>query len=182
MNAETQAEMDAILEETVFNVRLSGATGWCTDEGGEHSPAVFEYSRLDALDLARNPSGNSPAERALRDFANSRDSKKQKMVADAFADMPPESLIRRGLVRIEFDLTEQQFGKAEFFARRAIGAAQIRAETVMALDDAEREWMHREAEREVSKECGRPVTRKDPNPARREAVRKAYRKRCRKDW
>jgi hypothetical protein len=154
---------------------LSSACGACTDEGDDHLDTIFEYSRLDALAVART----GYLGKFAKAHANSKDIKKQLEVADFLAN--PGAAREAGVVVIT-DVTERQLGKAEFFARRELGAAVIMESEGLERSAAKREWMLREAEREVSLLYGRSITRDDPNPLRRTEVRKAYRKRCRKDW
>ncbi|MCJ0825951.1 hypothetical protein MQC88_08280 [Luteimonas sp. 50] len=148
---------------------LAGAHGWCTDEGDEHRPAVFEYNRLDALTVARWGDYGEYAQHC----ANSKDLKKQIRVADYIANA--DAARAAGVVVIP-DVTERQLGKAEFFARRAAGVEQLmRHGGFAARRSAELEWNMREAEVETG------FTRDDPNPIRREKVRKKYRALCNRD-
>src|SRR3546814_5135015 len=75
-----QEKMRKLSRESMFYASLSGARGGCAYEGDEYNPAVIERNLLDALYVARNPLGNSPAEVALRDRArNSKDIKELRM-------------------------------------------------------------------------------------------------------
>jgi hypothetical protein len=169
MAATWQERMAVRAHTAAFNAALGGAHGWCTDEGDESRPTVFEYSRLDALTVARSGYLGEYA----KEHANSRDIKKQKEVADFLAS--PEHARSSGVI-VKVDVTERQLAKAEFFARREAGIANIQTQTGLDKDAAKYEWMRREAEAETG------ISRAEKNPARRNEYRKAYRKRCRKDW
>ena len=173
-----QQQMRQRAREAAWYATLSGANGWCTDEGerrtdweglhpvmnrcAEDRPAVFEYSRLDALAVARS---GYLGEYAKAD-ANSKDLKAQKKVADFLAD--PEAARRAG-VTVLVDVTERQLGKGEFFARRAEGVEQLlKHGRFTNRRAAELEWMERQAVYETG------FTRDDPNPARRKKFLRAY--------
>ncbi|TYT27260.1 hypothetical protein FZO89_13905 [Luteimonas viscosa] len=161
--------MERKAEEGAWYATLSLARGHCTDEGDEHRPAVLEYSRLDALAVARSGYLGEYA----RSHANSKDLRKQKEVADHLA--APASARAAG-VTVIVDVTERQLGKAEFRARRAAGVEQLMRHGRFATQrDAELEWMMREAEVETG------FSRDDPNQSRRRAVRKRYRALCNRD-
>jgi predicted metal-dependent phosphotriesterase family hydrolase len=148
----------------------AGASGWTTDEGDEHRRAVFEYSRLDALTVARWGDYGEYA----RHCANSKDRKKQIAVADWIADA---DAARAAGVKVIPDVTERQLGKAEFFARRAAGVRYLMETGHYSTErEAEFEWMKREAEIETG------FTRDDPNPSRHKKYWKAYRALQRHDW
>lgn len=156
-------------KEAAWYATISGANGWCTDEGDEYRPAVFEYSRLDALTVARSGHLGEYA----KAHANSKDLKKQKGVADFLAN--PEAAKRAG-VTVMVDIEDRQLGKGEFFARRDAGVEQLLKHGGYATRrEAELEWMKREAEVETG------FTRDDPNPARRAKWWRAYRNLCNRD-
>ena len=149
----------------MFYASLSGASGCCVDEGDEYRPAEHKRSLLDALYVARNPLGNSPAEVALRDRArNSKDIRELRMIAELFADDPPESLIRARKVKVVKDFTDSRYlhPKQRFFIERERGARQIMADCAFTgISDkraAEIEWMKRQAEWDT----GVPRSEKDP--------------------
>lgn len=157
-----QERMAERARQALWNATLSGANGYCTDEGDEHRPAVFEYSRLDALTVARSGYLGEYA----KAHANSKDVKKQKEVADFLAN--PTAAERAG-VTVVVDVTERQLGKAEFFARRAAGVRRLLPHGRFATQrDAELEWMKREAEIETG------FRRDDPSPVRRKIYGDAY--------
>jgi len=167
--ATWQERMAERARQALWNATLSGANGYCTDEGDEHHPAVFKYSRLDALAVARS---GYLGEYAKAD-ANSKDLKAQKKVADFLAD--PEAARRAG-VTVVVDVTERKLGKAEFFARRDAGVEQLLKHGRFATrDDAAREWMKREAELETG------FRRDDPNPAKKKKWNRVYRNLCNRD-
>lgn len=180
-----QERMTELAREAAWYATLSGANGWCTDEGerrtdweglhpvmnrfAEDRPAEFRYSRLDALAVARS---GYLGEYAKAD-ANSKDLKAQKKVADFLAN--PKAAKRAG-VTVVVDIEDRQLGKAEFFARRAAGVKQLMAHGRFATErDAELEWMMRQAEVETG------FTRDDPNPARERRVKRVYRNLCNRD-
>jgi hypothetical protein len=164
-----QENMRARADEARIYAIRAGANGWCIDEGDEHRPAVFKYSRLDALTVAR---WGDYGEYATA-HANSKDLKKQIAVADWIAGA---EAAREAGVEVITDVTERQLGKAEFFARRAAGAKQLMAHGRYATqEDAQREWMKREAEVETG------FSRDDPNPAKRKKWNRVYRNLCNRD-
>lgn len=179
-----------LAKEAAWYATLSGANGWCTDEGerrtdweglhpvmnrfAEDRPAVFEYSRLDALAVARSGYLGEYA----KAHSNSKSVKKQKEVADFLAD--PEAAERAG-VTVVVDVTERQLGKAEFQARRELGAAALIAAHGLTQDEAKKEWMQLEAERMASEEYGLEVTRDDALEQRRNRVKRIYRNLCNRD-
>lgn len=173
--ATWQERMAQRARDAAWQATFSGACGWCTDEGDDLRRPVFEWSRLDGLTVARSGYLGEYA----KAHANSKDLKKQLEVADFLAS--PEAARSAG-VEIKPDVEKRQLGKAEFFARRDLGAAQLMESEGLDRERAEKEWMMREAEHEVSERYGRTIDRSHPNPFYREEVRKAYRKRCRKDW
>ena len=167
--ATWQERMAVMVEEVRRCSTLNGACGSCTDEGDEHRPAVFEYSRLDALTVARSGYLGKYAQA----HANSKDLKKQRDVADFLAN--PDAAKRAGVTVIP-DVTERQLGKAEFFARRAEGVRQLmRHGRFSTRRDAELEWNMREAEMETG------FSREEQNPVRRAALRRKYRNLCNRD-
>lgn len=180
-----QENMKVRAEEARRDATLSGANGSCTDEGekrtdweglhpvmnrlAEDRPAVFKYSRLDALEVARWGDYGEYAQHC----ANSKDLKKQREVADYIANA---NSARLAGVTVIPDVTERQLGKAEFFARRAAGVEQLmQFGTYATRRDAELEWMMKEAELATS------FSRDDPNPNRRKAVNRKYRALCNRD-
>ena len=164
-----QERMKARAEEAAFYATLSGACGSCTDEGDEHRPTVFEYSRLDALAIARSGYLGEYAQA----HANSKDLKKQMEVADFLAN---PNAARAARVKVIPDVTERQLGKAEFHTLRAAGVEQLmRHGRYATRRDAELEWMMKEAEVQTG------FTLDDPNPSRRNAVKRKYRALCNRD-
>lgn len=164
-----QQRMETQVENLRIRVLLSGALGWCTDRGSQHRPAVFEYSRLDALAVARSGYLGEYA----ASHANSKDLKKQIAFADFLAN---PNAARAAGVQVQVDVKERQLGKHEFFARRAAGAEQLMRNGRYAdTRAAELEWMMREAEIKEG------FLRDDPNPRRRAAVRRTYRNLCNRD-
>jgi hypothetical protein len=180
-----QERMAQRAKEAAWYATLSGANGWCTDEGekrtdwkglhpvmnrlAEDRPAGFEYSRLDALTVARSGYMGE----VVQAFANSKDRKLQMAVADFLAQ--PDAAKRAG-VTVVVDVTEQQLGKAEFFARRAAGVEVLMRHGRFATRrDAELEWMEHEAVSETG------FTRDEPNPSRRRKFLRVYRNLCNRD-
>lgn len=164
-----EEEMARRAREAERYATLSGANGWCTDEGDENRPAVFEYSRLDALTVARSGYLGEYAKAQ----ANSKDLSKQVDVADFLAD--PESARRAGVTVIP-DVTERQLGKGEFFARRAAGTDVLMSHGEFhTRREAELEWMKREAELETG------FRRDEPNHTSRAKWKRAYRNLCNRD-
>jgi hypothetical protein len=170
MEAETEARMHAKAREAAFYALVAGACGWCTDEGGERRAAVFEYSRLDALMVARSGYLGGYA----RAHANGKDLKKLKDVADFLAS---PNAARSAGVAVKADVTESKLGKAEFFARRAAGVDKLMGDGAFSVRHAaEIEWMKREAERETG------FGRSDANPLRRKQFQKFYNKLRQRDF
>ncbi len=161
MDEKTMARLKAKTKEADHYATLSLASGSVVDEGDESSQTVFSYSRLAALDVARSGYLGEYAEAC----ANSRDVRKQREVSDYLAG--PERARDKGIVVI-VDLKENQLGKAEFFSRRELGAAAIRADTSMTERAAELEWMKREAEEETG------CKRDDSNRSRKRRWERAY--------
>jgi hypothetical protein len=162
--------------ESMFYVSLNGARGHrCIDEGDEYRPAIYERSLLDALYVARNPLGNSPAELALRDRArNSKDIRELRTIAELFAEDPPESLIRARKIKVVKDVTDSRYlhPKQRFFIERDRGAKQLMDDHAFTgITDkraAETEWMKRQAEWDTG------VSRDDPDAGRRKDWERAY--------
>lgn len=160
--ATWQERMEQKARESMFYAQLAGACGACTDEGDDHRSTVFEYSRLDALAVART----GYLGKFAKAYANSKDIKKQLAVADFLAN--PGAARAAGVVVIT-DVKERQLGKAEFFARRDSGVQQLLAiGRFSTTRDAEIEWMKQEAETKSG------FRRDDPNPTRRKAWQRAF--------
>lgn len=183
--ATWQERMQEAADQAYWQVTLSGACGWCVDEGervtdwiglhpvmnrlAEDRPAEFHYSRLDALDVVR--AGYLGAYAA--DDANSKSVKLQGKVADFLAS--PESAKAAG-VKVVADIPVNKLGKAEFFARRARGVEQLKnAGFVGTHHEVELEWMKREAEVQTG------YLRDDPHPLRKAKWKRAYRTLCNRD-
>lgn len=161
-----QEEMSQRAEEAAWYATLSGAYGWCIDEGDEFRRATVEFSSLDGLAAARAGYWGEFAQAE----ANSKDVKRQKAVAE----FGVRSARSAGLKVIDVD--NGKFGKNEFRARRDAGVEQLLKHGRFATRrDAELEWMMREAEVETG------FTRDEPNLARREKVRRKYRALCNRD-
>lgn len=180
-----QERMAQRAKEAAWYATLSGANGSCTDEGekrtdweglhpvmnrlAEDRPAVFKYSRLDALTVARAGYLSDYG----KEHANSKDLKKQKEVADFLAN--PKAAKRAG-VTVIVDIQDRQLGKGEFFARRDAGVEKLLKHGRFATRrDAELEWMERQAVYETG------FTRDDPNPTRRKKFLRKYRALCNRD-
>lgn len=159
--ATWQERMAVKVDEAFWSVTISGAYGWWTVED------AVEYSRLDALTLAR---AGYWGEYAQAD-ANSKDIKVQKRVADYGV-----RAARAAGLKVIPDVTERQLGKGEFFARRAIAVDQMmQSGSYATVRDAVLEWNMREAERETG------IKRNDTNRARVARLRRTYRALCNRD-
>ncbi|MBJ6978053.1 hypothetical protein [Luteimonas sp. MC1895] len=175
MDAVTKARMHALAQTSVFYASLSGAQGTITDEGDDYRPAIFERSLLDGLYVAMNPLGSSPAEMALRDRArNSKNIKELRMIADLFANDPPESAVRSRNVKVIKDFTDSRYlhPKQRFHIERERGVKQLLEDHavtgITSKREAETEWMKRKAEQETG------VDRDESDPARRKVYEDAY--------
>lgn len=170
-----QEEMAQLAHEAVFYASLNGARGQITDEGDEYNPVIFERQLLDALYVARNPLGNSPAEMALRDRSRkSKNIQELRMIAELFADDPPESFIRNRQVKVVKDFTDSRYlhPKQRFFIERDRGANQLMDDHAFTgfkeTRAAEIEWMKREAEWDTG------VLRDEKDPVKSKRYEDAY--------
>lgn len=177
MDAQVRTRMLARARRAMFYAALNGAYGHCTEEEDPSRgiPRVIERSLYDALYVARNPLGNSPAEMALRERArNSKDQKELRFIAELFSCDPPERFFRERKVKLVKDFTDSRYllPKRRFFIEREAGVSELLGRSdVSGITDkraAEIEWMKRQAELETG------VVRDEPDHARRKRFENAY--------